>query len=343
VAALALLNLLGIRAGKGTQNVLTAVKVLGLTAVLVVGFLASPAEAASAPTAQGAGDAGTLAFAMVLALLTYGGWNDSAYVAAEVRDGARNIPRALFLGIGIITLLYVLVNAAYLHALGFEGARASKAVAADVLGRVPWTGGWGESAMCVLVMISALGAVNGLLLTGSRVCASMGADHPVFSWLGRWDRQRGAPSPALFTLGAVSLAMVVAIGTETGQNALDSLFVAVGLGKVGWEGRGGFETLLKCTAPIFWCFFLLTGLSLFALRADGSRDSDRPRPFPVPLFPVVPLLFCAICTYMVYSGIGYAGKLGLTGLGLLLVGIPLYGVSVSLTLEGPSGGRRDEV
>src|SRR5262249_45896902 len=159
----------------------------------------------------------------------------------------------------------------------------------------------------------ALGAVNGLLLTGSRVCASLGADHPIFSWLGRWDRERGAPSPALFTLGAVSLAMVVAIGTEPGQATLDSWFVAAGPGNVGWAGRGGFETLLKCTAPIFWWFFLLTGLSLFALRGEASRDRDRGRPFPVPLFPVVPLLFCTICSYMIYSSIGYAGKLGLTG------------------------------
>jgi amino acid transporter len=333
VVGLTLLNLLGIRAGKGTQNLLTAVKVLGLAAVVVVGFMVSPEQPASPAAETAPGGEVKLAFAMVLVLLTYGGWNDAAYVAAEVRNGARNIPRALLLGIGIITLLYVLINAAYLHALGFEGARASNAVAADVLDRY-WPA-WGEKAMCLLVMISALGTVNGLLLSGSRVCSSLGADHALFAGLGRWDRQRGAPSPALIALGGVSTAMILAIGTPWGRGAIDAAFDHAGLGAIEWSGAGGFETLLKCTAPVFWVFFLMTGVSLFVLRA---KDRGRPRPFMVPLFPVVPLLFCAICTYMVYSGVTYAGKLGLIGGGLMLLGVPLYGLS--WWLKTPAGERK---
>jgi amino acid transporter len=262
-----------------------------------------------------------LAFAMVLVFLTYGGWNDAAYVAAEVRDGRRNIPRALLLGVAGITLLYLLVNAAYLWALGFDGARQSETVAADVLGRL--LGPFGKKAMCLLVMVSALGAINGLIFSGSRVYSSLGGDHPIFAWLGR-GRRRGAPLGAIATQALLGLAMIVVLGTPTGRAGVDSLFSRVGLGGMPWEGRKGFDTLLRCTAPVFWLFFLLTGISLFVLRL---RDWGRERPFPVPFFPVLPLIFCATCAYMLYGGIQYAGKLGLIGGLLLLAGLPLYWIS----------------
>src|SRR5205823_4640264 len=109
----------------------------------------------------------------------YGGWNDAAYVAAEVRDGDRNIPRALILGTLAVMVIYLLVNAAYLWSLGFEGARQSKAIAADVL-KQP-LGAWGARAISILVMISALGSVNGLIFTGSRVYAALGTDYGLFA------------------------------------------------------------------------------------------------------------------------------------------------------------------
>jgi amino acid transporter len=361
VAALTLLNLLGVVFGKATQNLLTVAKVVGLGGILVAGFgwPAPPAPLVSAATAVGmsvgattpAGGAmaavtaaippaaaGSLAFALVLVFVTYGGWNDAAYVAAEVRDGARNIPRALLLGTGAVTVLYVLVNAAYLWALGFDAARSSGAIAADVL-KGP-LGVAGERAMCVLVMVSALGAVNGLIFSGARVYSTMGADHPVFTWLGRWSSGRKAPVGALTAQAAISLGMIAVVGTPGGQGLVSSLLTGLGGGRLEWEGHGGFETLLKCTAPVFWLFFLLTGLSLFVLR---ERDPGLPRPFRVPLYPYLPLVFFATCAYMLHSSIGYAGMHGLVGGLLLLLGLPLYEVSRRLARraapEGPGGPR----
>src|SRR5262249_38065158 len=126
VVALSLLNLLGVVFGKRTQNVLSVAKVLGLAGVVVSGFLWAVPRASG--DAGSSGGETNFRFAMVLILVTYGGWNDSAYVAAEVRDGSRNIPRALLLGITGITVLYLLVNGAYLWGLGFEGVKGSKAV-----------------------------------------------------------------------------------------------------------------------------------------------------------------------------------------------------------------------
>jgi amino acid transporter len=336
VLALTALNLLGVVFGKHTQNLLTAAKVLGLAGVLAAGFLAP--GSAQQPSGQPP-DASfkTFAFAMVLVFITYGGWNDAAYVAAEVRDGRRNIPRALVGGILAITLIYLLVNAAYLWSLGFDGARNSHAVAADVLQKA--VGSWGARAISLLVMVSALGAANGLILTGSRVCSALGADHPIFARLGRWHHRTSTPRTALLVQAVISLGMIAAVGTPPGRAALDHVFRAAGLRVESWEGRSGFETLLRCTAPVFWFFFLLTALSLFVLRA---RDRGLKRPFQVPLYPLLPAVFCATCAYMVYAGIEYAGKFGLIGGLLLVAGLPLYAVSRRLAGPAPYRGPGGE-
>jgi amino acid transporter len=209
-----------------------------------------------------------------------------------------------------------------MHALGFEGARQSRAIAADVLGMA--LGASGAKLMAVLVMISALGAVNGLILTGSRVYASLGADHSIFARLSRWHPRLGTPLWALVAQLLVSVVMICAVGTRTGRAVIDSALTALGGAPAEWSGHGGFDTLLRCTAPVFWLFFLLTGISLFVLR---RRDPELERPFRVPLYPLLPLIFCGMCVYMLYSAIDYAGVLSALGVGLLLLGVPLYFVS----------------
>jgi amino acid transporter len=332
VVVLTLLNALGLVLGKGAQNVLTVAKVLGLGGVLAAACVsrnAAPPLAFGESSAATAMTWGGFAGAMVLLFITYGGWNDAAFVAAEVRDGRRNIPRALILGTLGITAIYLLVNAAYLWSLGFAGARQSTAIAAEVVekaGGRQWA--W---AISILVMISALGAANGLILTGSRVCSTLGADYGLFAALGRWHPRLRTPVVALVTQAAIAVAMIALVGTESGQAAANAFFKTFNL-EADWKGRSGFNTLLKCTAPIFWIFFALTALSLFVLR---FKDRDRPRPFTVPLYPVVPLLFLATCGYMVYSGIDYAKAFGLVGAALLLIGVPLFFVA------GPRPGMAD--
>ena len=110
-------------------------------------------------------------------------------------------------------------------------------------------------------------------------------------------------------------------GTSFGRKIVDFPVKQAGLAPVEWSGHGGFDTLLRCTAPVFWLFFLLTAISLFVLR---RRDPDRPRPFRVPLYPLVPLIFCASCAYMFYSSIDYAGSLTLVGAIPVALGLPLY-------------------
>jgi amino acid transporter len=317
VVILSLLNILGVVVGKNIQNVLTACKVLGLGGILAAGF--GWGHAGSTLQAPMGFESPNLAFALVLVFLAYGGWNDAAFVTAELRNPRRNIPLALILGTVGVTLIYVLVNAAYLVALGFEGVQKSTGVAADVLA-LPLKQ-WGSRAMCLLVMVSALGAINGLIFTSSRIYAALGSDHSIFARLSRWHPRLGSPVWSLLTQAAITLTMIAAVGSAAGRDALNEVFMAAGLGPVSWEGRGGFETLLKCTAPIFWVFFLLSALSLFVLR---FKDREIQRPFSVPLFPLIPLIFAATCVFMLYSAINYAGEFGLVGAALLLVGLLLY-------------------
>src|SRR5262249_10826852 len=145
----------------------------------------------------------------------YAGWHEGAYVAAEVSNKRRNLPRALLLGTGAVIVLYLLVNAAYIVGLGFENAADSDNVAADVLARVPWS--FGGEAMSLLVALSALGAINGMLCTNSRIFAEFGKDHALFAPLGRWSRRFGTPVAALLAQLVVCVVTIVVVALVLGS------------------------------------------------------------------------------------------------------------------------------
>jgi basic amino acid/polyamine antiporter, APA family len=314
VLVLSLTNLAGVKSGQRTQNLLTGLKVLGLSAIVLAGvFWPAPAHAPKAAANSGGGSFG---LAMVLVLYTYGGWNDAAFVVAEMKDKRRNIPRALLLGTAGVALIYIIVNAAYLSGLGYEGASGSQAIAADVLHRA--LGNAGAKVMSLLVMVSALGALNGLVLTGARIYAAMGRDFRIVAPLARWHPRLGTPVWSILVQMAITLAMVLQVGTASGRAGINALLQKVGFEGVRWEGHGGFDALLSATAPIFWLFFLLTGLSLFVLR---FKDRGVERPFSVPFFPLPPLIFCGMCGYMIYSAAAYAGRLICLGLAPVVLGL----------------------
>jgi len=314
VIGLSATNILGLRSGQRTQNALTLLKVAGLGANVLAGvFRPAPIKVEAASNAS---TGGSIGLAFILVLYTYGGWNDAAFVVAEMKDKTRNIHRALLLGTVGVTVIYLLVNGAYLKALGFDGARNSGAIAADVL-----HGGFGASgarAMCLLVMISALGALNGLVLTGARIYAAAGADFPLIARLAQWHPRLGTPVWSLLLQMGIALAMVLLVGTQAGRALIDAALGILGCPALSWNGHGGFDTLLRCTAPVFWFFFLLTGLSLFLLRL---KDRGIERPFSVPVYPVLPLVFCGMCGWLLYSATSYAGWLTVLGFAPLILGV----------------------
>src|SRR5262249_53640437 len=218
-------------------------KVVGLVGIVIAGFCWGQAGQFSAGTTTATPDFG---FAMILVLYAYGGWNDAAFVAAELRN-RRDIARSLILGIALIAIIYLAVNSAYIWGRGFDGVRTSEAVAADLLARPLHD--LGDKAMCILVMISALGSIHGTIFAGARVYKPLAAENRVFSWLG----QDSSPVPALLLQALVSLAMIAAVGTDAGKQAIDQSLSALGREPLDWgRYRGGFGALLAGTNTVFW-------------------------------------------------------------------------------------------
>jgi len=297
---LTLLNLAGTLQSKTLQKVMETALIAGLVifslAALLIGGTPKPST--------GAGG-GSFGFAMIFVLLAFGGWNEAAYLAGEVRDGGRNMVRILVWGVVAVTALYLLVNLAYLAVLGHGGIKESKAVAADVMRAI--AGEKGAVLLALLVCVSVLTTMNAAIFTGARTTYALGRDFRFLAMLGNWRDSGSTPANALLLQGAITLVLVAA-------SALTP---------------DGFNAMVAYTSPVFWTFFLLTGLTLFVFRKrEGAASAFR-----VPLYPVVPLAFCLACAYMLYSSINYVrfavqfGTPVLAGLAIMALGIPLYFVA----------------
>lgn len=327
VVVVTVLNMAGVQAGRRVQNTLSLTKLAGMTVLILAGLLLGRADLAS-PSAVAAVET-DWSTAFILILYAYGGWNDAAYVVAEIRNPSQNVPRALFLGIGAVTAVYLLCNLAYLRALGYEGLCASQAPPTDTLQLI--AGVHAANLMSVVVLISALGGVNGLVFAVSRVHAALGADHPLFSAFARRDAAGRSPVWALAAQGLVTLGIILGVGTDAGRGIVDAAFAPVGLGPIPWgQFFGGWDTLFAATAPVFWLFFLMTGVSYFVLR---WKDAALERPFRTPLFPVIPLAFCAVSAFGLWAAWKYGGVLWPLVATPLAAGVPLFALSEWLRLR----------
>ena len=324
VVVLTAMNFFGVVFGKWVQNALVIVKLLGLTLIIVAAFIKPAENAFSVPENINVGGGG-FPLAMILVLYAFGGWNDAAFVAADMSD-RRSITKALLYGTIGITVVYLLVNFAYILSLGFVGARNWRpTIAADVLTNA--FGPAGGKIISAIVMTSALGAMNGLIFTGSRVYLTLGKEHSVFAFLGYWNKTLKSPVLSLVAQALVTISMILVVGTGMGRDAVDSALDTVGIAKIPWgQYFGGFNTLYAGGAPVFWIFFLLTGFSIFALRA---RDPNIERPFMLraPWYPVLPIIFCGMCLFGFVSAITYAKWISLLGFVPLFLGLPLYWLS----------------
>jgi amino acid transporter len=300
VVCLTTINVLGVTLSTTAQNLLTVAKVIGLIGIIGIGWFWGNWDHVVVERRTVA--SGWLAWAMIEILWVYAGWHECAYVAAEVKSPRRNLPVALLLGTLCVTVIYLLINGAYLLGLGLDGA-GRKTVAADLVA-LAWPGS-GPRVVSLLIVISALGAINGMIFTTARMFAEFGVEHRVFRPLTHWSRSWGTPVRALVVQCVVAVAVIVGVALVR---------------KVG-EGSDGLYAMIAVTAATFWVFFFLTGLALMILR---SKDPDVPRPFRVPLYPILPIIFCASCGYMVYGSIEAKPVESLIGLGILLVGLPFY-------------------
>jgi basic amino acid/polyamine antiporter, APA family len=310
ILLLSWINILGIRSGMSTQAWLTAIEVGGLL-LIVIAALSLPGNAgvAAAPVVRPMPAAplpAAFGLAMVFVLLTYGGWNEVAYISAELQDLQRNMVRALVASVVIIALLYLLVVWAFWKGMGLAGMAASDAIAADLL-RLAF-GPVGEKLVSVMIAISALTSINATMIVGARSSYAAGRDWPALAKLALWDEARGTPANAL-RIQCIAALLLVLAGAWTGN---------------------GFKAMVEFTAPVFWLFFLLSGIALFVLRV---REPATERPFKVPLFPLLPLLFCAMCAYMLWASLSYVYSKSLGGWNAAWVGMAVLGIGLVLLLS----------
>ena len=284
------LNWLGVSQSARAQRWLTVAEVGGLLLIVIAGLMLVPEAPPSAPPRS----EGAIGLMMVFVLLTYGGWSETVYVSAEIEDAPRRLRRIMVTGLILVTCLYLAANLAFLRALGLAGMASSDVVAAEVVRRA--MGSSGAVLISLVVAVAALSSANATMLTGARTTCALGRSFPALGWFGLWDTDRNAPGNAVIVQSAVALLLVIA----------------------GAFARNGFELAVEYTAPVFWFFMLLIGLSLFILRA---RDPAADRPMPVPLYPVLPAIFCATNAYLLWSSLAYTGVGALAGVGVLAIGM----------------------
>ena len=298
IAALAVVNYLGVKPGAVVQNVMTVAKIaalgiLMLGGALLWGRLGTPPPVAHAPLPRANIVAG-LGAAFVPVLFTIGGWQQMNMVAGEIRDPGRNIPRALAIGIAIVVVCYLGANAAYLRALGRDGLAASTAVAADTATRM--FGAAGATFIALAAMISIFGFVNVTILANSRIVYAMARDGLFIDAAARVHPRFGSPHVAIAVMAWWSLALLALSG-------------------------GNLGTLLSGVVFADWIFFGLGAASVFALRRSMPHAV---RPYRALGYPVVPGFFVVAAVLGIVSSFYKSLRMSLVGCALLGAGVAVF-------------------
>ena len=292
VLAVTGLNLRKLSAGVEAQEWLTWALLIGLALVIVAGFLAA-GQIAPPPEAQAPPAPLYFGQALVLVLLAYGGWNEVTTLSADLRGGPKAMLPLLVISLGVITALYLAVNAALAFGLGFDGLANASAPAYAVVEK--GMGGIGQILILGIVFAAVITSINATVIAGSRTTFAAAADWPQLQFLAGFDAKSGVARSASIAQCLVALALV-------------------GMGAISLEG---FRTLVDYTAPVYWLFLSLSGLAVIVLRV---RLPKIERPFRTPLFPLAPLIFASAGGYMVYSSILYVRQGAIIGLGVLALG-----------------------
>jgi amino acid transporter len=279
VLALTAINLAGLRYSSRMQTVLTLIEVGGVLLVAFAGFSLDAAAPLVADARAESAGSGAFGLAMVFVLLTYGGWNEAAYVSAEVHGGPRAIVRTLLLSLAIITGVYLLFVASLLHGLGFEALRTGAAVGVDVVERA--LGPAGARLLAAIVAIAALTSMNSTMIVGARSNYAVAQDWALLGFMRRWQGEHSVPGIGFLVQAVIALALIGFGATQ----------------------RDGFTAMVEFTAPVFWLFFTLSGLALFVLR---YREPQAPRPVKVPLYPLLPAIFVLTCVYLLHASVVHA-------------------------------------
>jgi APA family basic amino acid/polyamine antiporter len=301
------INSLGVRKGSNLQTAFTVAKVLAILLMIAVGFaFGSPPESPGAvgslqpsladgsPASNdglfGGATLGDFLTALVAGLFAFGGWHMVTYNSEETAEARRTIPRALTLGVAVVTICYVALNAVYFYVLPLETVISSDRVAADAADAVVGNGG---AFMAALVVFSTFGAVSGIILAGPRVYFAMARDGLLFKWIGAVHPRRQVPHRAIWLQGIWASVLVL---------------------------TGTYRALFTRAIYTEWIFFGLMALSVFLFR----QRKDVARAYSAWGHPVVPIVFAASAFAIVLNQVLSDPVESAIGLGLVLLGVPVY-------------------
>lgn len=306
-------NMLGTRLGGGLQVAGTGLKVALITGIILGGLAtghgsianfhsslpvhSGPVHSgvdAARPVHGGADPSGGIAgffVALVAALWAYDGWNTASMIGSDIQNPQKNLPRALIWGTVAVIAIYVTANLAYLYVLSAPEVAASQRVAADMMRRV--AGPAGAAMVSVAAIVSILAALNGVLISGSRVPFAMARDGYFFAWVGRISR---------FQTPAASLAL---------QGVWAVLLLA----------SGRFEDIIKMVIFTEWILYGMATAGVLVLR---KTRPEMPRPYRVWGYPIVPLAFVLVAGALLYVTLRESPRESGMGLGLIALGLPFY-------------------
>jgi APA family basic amino acid/polyamine antiporter len=287
------INYVGVRPGAVVQNVFTVLKLLALAALVGVGLVAGLPPSEASPAAA----PGAIGTALVPVLFTYGGWQQTNFIAEEMVDPERDLPRALLLGVAIVVVAYLLANLAYLQVLGPAGLAASTAPAADAMRAV--LGPPGSGLIAAGIAVSTFGFLNLVVLVTPRVFQAMAADGVFFPRLARLHPVHRTPAAAIVLQAAWASTLALS---------------------------GSFSQLVDYVAFADWVFFGLTVAGLFIYRARDRTEGRLipPGAFRVPGYPWTPAAFVAAAILVVVSSVVATPRNAMVGTGLLALGLPVF-------------------
>ncbi len=293
IALLSVVNIVGVRPGTLTQNVFTVLKLAAIGALVASAFVgpslaipAAPVAARSTPLVVAIGTA------LVPVLFAYGGWQQTNFVAEEMVDPERNLPRALVTGVVIVAVVYLAVNLTYLRALGVPALAASGAPAADVMGA--WFGDTGRRLIAAGIAVSTFGFLNLVILVTPRVYRAMARDGLFFARFAELHPRFRTPVAAIVGQGLWAIALLFS---------------------------GSYGQLLDYVTFADWIFFGVTAATLFVYR---RRDGAAGARYRAPLYPASVALFCAACLYVVAGTVASDPWNAGRGALLLAAGVPVF-------------------
>lgn len=296
VSIITFLNFIGVKKAGNVQNTLTPLKVGVLIFLVMSGFLLKKGDWSNmTPLFSDASNLGiltVLGLALISVLWTYDGWMDVCYVSGEIKNPERTLPRAFTLSIFSIMGIYLLVNLLYLYVLPHGDMQNSEMVASDAADKI--LGSFGGSLIAVTVVFSTFGALNSTTLTGARIFYAMAQDGLFFNWVGKAHPKYHTPVGALLISALWSFVLIFS---------------------------GGFEQLITFFIFIMWVFYGLAVGAVFVLRA---KRPDLPRPYKTFGYPFTPIFFILAATLLLVNTLKNSTLESLAGLGLLILGIPVY-------------------